>query len=321
MRTPTWRRRLAVAAASLALGATTLMTGVAPSSASASTAGHRWSAGCGQASPVEPGTSTTRHISIDGLDRTYVVHVPEHYHRWRPTPVILAFHGRKSTGAEMEAYSGLSRLPAIVAYPDGLPDDEGKTGWEGAPYAPGADDIGLVKQLLDRFGRDFCVNGLRVYATGKSNGGGFTALLACQLPHRIAAFAPVAGAFYPQSAVGCRTSPPVPMLEFHGTADTIMEYEGGTSHGEDFPSIPAWLQGWVRHDHCRHLTETTIGDDVERLAWSRCAGRTEVVHYRINGGGHTWPGELEDSGPGSSTQTISATEVMWSFFQQHPLRP
>jgi polyhydroxybutyrate depolymerase len=44
------------------------------------------------------------------------------------------------------------------------------------------------------------------------------------------------------------------------------------------------------------------------------------VHYRITGGGHTWPGELADSGPGHVTQTISATQVMWDFFLNHPLR-
>lgn len=318
MHTNPWRC-LAALAASVGLSVAPAVVGSA--AVMATPPAPHTSNGCGRAPVVGPGVSTTQHISVDGVQRSYVLHIPSDYEPETALPVVLAFHGRKSDGSEMEAYSGLSGLRAIVVYPNGLPDDEGKTGWAGAPYAPEADDIGFVREVLNRLDDRLCVDDDRIFATGKSNGGGFTALLACQMPHRIAAFAPVAGAFYPQSSVGCATAPPVPMLEFHGTDDPIMEYQGGTSHGERFPSIPAWLTRWAHHDHCRDLNRSAVGADVHRLQWSRCAGHTGVVHYAIIGGGHTWPGELVDSGPGSSTQTISATQIMWDFFLQHPLHP
>jgi polyhydroxybutyrate depolymerase len=80
-----------------------------------------------------------------------------------------------------------------------------------------------------------------------------------------------------------------------------------------------WVQGWADHDQCDSSTTTSIGTDVVEFAFQGCAAGSEVVHYRILGAGHTWPGELVDSGPGSATQTISATNILWDFFLAHPL--
>jgi poly(3-hydroxybutyrate) depolymerase len=45
---------------------------------------------------------------------------------------------------------------------------------------------------------------------------------------------------------------------------------------------------------------------------------SDLTLFRMTGGGHTWPGALADSGPGGTTTTISATDVMWAFFR--PIR-
>ncbi|MET8957040.1 alpha/beta hydrolase family esterase [Streptomyces sp. NPDC004393] len=258
-------------------------------------------------------------LTSGGQQRSYLVHVPADYQDAEHTPLILAFHGAGESDAQIESYSNLSTLDAIVLYPEGTTGTNGDASWEGAPYSSGADDVRFTQDLLDRTQAQFCVAPDRVYATGKSNGGGFTALLACQLPRRIAAFAPVAGAYYPQTMRGCRHSPPVPMLEFHGTGDPVIHYDGGTSHGENYPSIPRWLNTWITKDRCTAHSRHAIGSDVVKFDWSRCARGTEVTHYRIIGGGHTWPGAVKPSGPGATTRTISATAIMWEFFIHHPL--
>lgn len=274
--------------------------------------------GCHRTPPATPGTSTTETVESGGIERHYVLHVPGDYDPAQAMPLIIAFHGRGSSGAELEDFSGLSALDAIVAYPDGLPTT-GRNSWEGAPYAPASDDVLFVSDLLNSLQSNWCVDPAQIDATGKSNGGGFTALLACRLPHRIAAFAPVAGAYYPQSQVGCDHTRPVPVVEFHGTADPTMDYGGGISHGTAYPSVPDWLQTWVDKDHCTLTNRQSLGTDVVEESWHGCADGTDVVHYKIIGAGHTWPGELSDSGPGAATQTISASQVMWDFFQQHRL--
>jgi polyhydroxybutyrate depolymerase len=44
--------------------------------------------------------------------------------------------------------------------------------------------------------------------------------------------------------------------------------------------------------------------------WANCQENAEIVHYRIEGGGHAWPRLLGNR---------PSLEVMWDFFQSHPL--
>ncbi|MFG1815174.1 alpha/beta hydrolase family esterase [Kribbella sp. NPDC049174] len=107
--------------------------------------------------------------------------------------------------------------------------DENKQAWQGAPYsAAGVDDVKFTADLLDKLEGELCVDTDAVYAAGKSNGAGFTAILACELADRIAAIAPVAGAFY-QPGKRCAPSRPVPVLDIHGTGDTTIPSGGDVS--------------------------------------------------------------------------------------------
>jgi len=279
------------------------------------------SAGCQRQPNVPTGSTSEQTVESGGQARRYLIHLPAGFQPNRPTPLVLAFHGRKGTGNDIEAFSGIDALNAIAVYPRGLAGPDGETAWQGAPRNSGADDVRFVNTLLDRLESTLCVDQSRIYATGKSEGGGFTALLACRLPDRIAAFATVSGAFYPGTDAGCATSPPVPLVDFHGTGDQVISYDGGVSHGEHYPSMTDWLRRWAGHDRCTapaDPTSTAIGD-VTELSWQGCAAGSALTHYRIAGGGHTWPGAPAASGPGPVSHTVSATMVMWAFFQAHPL--
>ena len=274
--------------------------------------------GCFRRPPATPGVSEEHTIVSGGLNRSYILHLPTDYRPGRRLPVVMAFHGRKGSGTQIEGFTGISALPAIAVYPQGLPGAEDKTAWQGAPYASSADDVLFVSDLLTELQRTLCVDPARIYVTGKSNGGGFAGVLACRLSRRIAATAPAAGAFYAGGEAGCDPRRAVPVLDFHGTADSIVNYEGEPDNG--LPALSDWLSAWAERDGCDNEPETIFAkDDVTAFEWTGCRGNATVVHYRITGGGHTWPGELADSGPGHVTQTISATEVMWRFFLDHPL--
>ena len=278
--------------------------------------------GCLRAPDMPVGQTVAWTVESGGYQRTYRIHLPADYHSFMPTPVILTFGGRNESSTTIEGYTGFDDLNAITVYPDARTDAKSETSFEGAPYSPvGVDDVLFVSDLLNQLQNTLCVDPFRIYADGKSNGGGFTALLACRLDHRIAAFGMVSGAFYPQSTVGCGPGRPVPLVEFHGTADTVINYDGNDSRqGSEVPAIMDWLAGWAAHDHCATTPDSTdIGTDVVKLGYPDCAGRSSVEHYRIIGGGHTWPGATVHNGPGVTTLTISATAIMWRFFLSHPL--
>ncbi|MGW5735580.1 MULTISPECIES: alpha/beta hydrolase family esterase [Streptomyces] len=312
------KRVLSRTAASVIAGLTLLAVAGPASPAHAGTR----TPGCRQAAPQPPGTTAPHTLTSGGLTRTYQLHLPKAYTGDRSWPVVLAFHGRGNTGGGTEEFSKLSALPAIVAYPEGVvgTGDGQRQAWQGAPYAaPGVDDVAFTGDLLDSLESRLCVDRRREYATGKSNGAGFTALLACRMSDRIAAIAPVAGAFYPGTGENCRPSRPVPVIDFHGTGDATIPYAGDPDRG--LPALPAQLATWADRNGCRTRTpDRATAPDLTEFRWTDCARGADVRHVAVTDGGHTWPGADSYSGGGYTTQSIEAHEVLWSFLRRHPLR-
>ncbi|MFI5729062.1 alpha/beta hydrolase family esterase [Kribbella sp. NPDC051587] len=290
-----------VAAAGLVTAATTLPT------ATASTVSR--TAGCGKAAATGDYT-----VASGGLTRTYRLHVPDNYKPSKTYPLILVFHGRGKTGAQTEAFSDLSKLDAVVAYPNGVIGDEEKQAWQGAPYAAkGVDDVKFTADLLDQLEANYCVDTRAVYATGKSNGAGFTGILACTMADRFAAIAPDSGAFYIEGG-RCAPSRPIPVLDIHGTGDTTIPYGGDGQR--DLPDVQTWVRDWSVRNHCdQDPRETQVGDDVLKFTYKGCDA--DVVHVAVTDGGHTWPGSDASSGPGYVTQTFEAHELIGKFFKEH----
>ncbi|UVI36177.1 alpha/beta hydrolase family esterase [Brevibacterium spongiae] len=278
------------------------------------------SAGCG--TEQKPGNDEKTLTTADG-ERSFRINIPRDYETATPLPLVVGFHGNGSDGAEFQNYTGLPQLPAITVFPDGDLKD-GKRSWQGAPYASGADDVAFVADLLDAVESEHCIDLNRVYATGKSNGGGMVSVLACHLRDRFSAFAPVAGAYYPQSTEGCDYSTPTPMLAIHGTGDATMHYDGGHRQGEDYPGVREWIQPWADASGCEKKTERKVGrkgEDVLRTQWTKCGkspGSAAVELYSVTDGGHVWPGEVVYSGGGYVTGDFSATDTIWEFLLSHP---
>lgn len=272
--------------------------------------------GCGRPSPAEPGVTTTLRLTSGGIDREYSLHLPAHYNSHRRYSVVLSFHGHKRTSQYQEQLSGFSPFDTIAVYPQGLVGTDGETAWTGAPYSAAADDVLFTSDLLNSLQRQLCVDPARIFATGKSNGGGFVGVLACRLAGRIAAFAPVSGAFYPEGGA-CHPSREVPILDFHGAADTTIPYTGNPAKG--LPPIPEWLAAWSARDGCRSrpVSWSPI-DKVTVQRWIGCDRPGDVEHYRIEGAGHVWPSTSPNADSATPT-VIDATPVIWRFFRAHPL--
>lgn len=181
-------RTAALTATLLATGAVTapaVAHSLSPEPGRASATAPSGTRSCTKPTDQESAASAKYTITSGGRERTYILHLPKNYERHSEWPLIVAYHGRGSTGTEIEGFSGLSSLPAVVAYPNGeIGTGAGyRQAWQGAPYAPpGVDDVAFTSDLLDRLQSDYCVDPTRTYATGKSNGAGFVGLLACRLP-------------------------------------------------------------------------------------------------------------------------------------------
>jgi polyhydroxybutyrate depolymerase len=255
-----------------------------------------------------------------GLARTYWLHIPRGYQPAHPYPLVLVFHGHNSTALHMERATRFSQLAdhvgVLVAYPQGAVGPDRITGWaSGGPNKPHVDDMLFISNLLDQLQAQLCVDPSRIYATGFSNGGGLTSVLACALAGRIAAFALVAGSYF-MPPDGCHPVRPVSILEIHGTGDRIVPY-AGRPHIDEQGALQ-WLEDWATRDGCSPpSTRLAVTTGVSEIMWTGCQGGASVLHYRLTGGVHAWPGASVHSPPADAT--LDATAIIWQFFATHPL--
>jgi polyhydroxybutyrate depolymerase len=275
-----------------------------------------------------------RTLTVDGRRRSYRLYVPAAHPTTRRLPLVIALHGGQSSGHEMEVLTGLSALAEreqfLAVYPDAIGVYRDKRYWNDG-RVPEVDDVKFIGMLIDELVRSFAADPARVYVTGISNGASMTNRLGVALAERIAAIAPVAGTIGVQAADRWQPARPLPVVYFHGTADPLAYYDGGSAgtYRGSALSAPDYVRWWARHNGCAAAARseplpdaTADGTRVTRVAHDGCRVGAEVVLYRIESGGHTWPGGrqyLPERVIGKTSRDIDANAVMWEFFKRHPL--
>jgi polyhydroxybutyrate depolymerase len=282
---------------------------------------------CARPASADP----TITLTVDGLERSYLLHVPASFDGSQPVPLALVFHGGGGDAANQWRVSGFNQLSDekgfIVVYPNGTSrlGDKLLT-WNGGTCCGYAmtnniDDIGFVRALVADLQASYKIDPKRIYATGLSNGGIMSYRLACEASDLFAAIAPVSGTL---NYKRCAPSQPVSVIHFHGTDDTHLPYAGG--YGPDsvagvlFASVKESIAFWLAFDQCPQTPQTESFADIQHDTYSNCAQAASVELYTILGGKHAWPGSDGPAWPGGDepTQTISAANLMWEFFMAHP---
>ena len=165
----------------------------------------------------------------------------------QPVGAIMYFHGYQGSAEEIVADQGLvavtQRLGVALIAMDGV----GRSwSFPGSP-SRNRDEFAYVGQVLDDVARRFPVDPGRIMASGFSQGGSMVWYLACRMPARFAAFAPIAGAFWeplPESCAGPRPN----LIHVHGTTDTTVPMAGrtlrqGSRQGDVFKSLAILAPG------------------------------------------------------------------------------
>jgi polyhydroxybutyrate depolymerase len=270
--------------------------------------------------------STTVQAQLDsifdqGMYRTYIVHLPTGYSSARQYPLLIDMHGLGSTATAQQLYSRFDAQADaygfIAVYPNG---SDGS--WHLIPLN-GIDDVAFLAHLVDtlrgRFSTSDCL-----FFTGMSNGGFMSYRMACLGPHAVTAIGVVAGNMGTATQVVCQASPGLPVIHFHGTADGTVDYNGGFG----VPSVPNTVAYWAELDQCGPVEETAMPDintgdncTATRLRYPNGVNGSEVVLYRIDNGGHTWPGAIHIPTLGNTNQDIDATALIAAFFAQYCTMP
>ena len=265
-------------------------------------------------------------IQSSGLTREYRLYKPAAYTGNTAVPLVINMHGYSSNNLEQEFYGDFRGIADtanfLVVHPNGTFDNQGQRFWNTFGNGATVDDVGFIRDLIDTLSASFNIDPQRIYATGMSNGGFMSYSLACELNERIAAIASVTGSMSPFKLATCNPARPVPVMEIHGTADNVVPYNGIPL---SMVATADLVNAWVEFNNCNTTPVVSNVPDInasdgctaEHSVYSGGDAGSTVEHYKIIGGGHTWPGSFFIIGV--TNQDFSASKEIWRFFSQYTL--
>ena len=281
-----------------------------------------------------------RTIIHEGIEREYILHVPENLNN--DSSIVFVIHGYTGSAEGIAAYSGMNSIAEregfIAVYPQGTIDSYGNAffnvGYEFNDDSP-INDVSFIRELVKSISQEFNLKRKKAFATGMSNGGEMSYLLACTSSDLFKAVAPVAGVLMKGLKDSCELNSPVPVFEIHGTADKISLFEGDLNNEEGWGAyydLPSTIDFFAEryqlvNKSVKQITSKESGADYDiffERHWTNDL-EEEVWMYRIEGGRHVWPGTkfkwwndpLARLYFGSGNEDINASEEVWAFFKKY----
>lgn len=287
-------------------------------------------------------------LEVGGLRRRSLIYVPPGYDGTTPVALVLMLHGMGGDAATAAMDTGWSakakREGFIVAYPEATrPDAEKSPSLSRNPPAwndgsgrfhageRGIDDVAFIRGLIERISTDHRIDARRVFVAGFSNGASMAFRIAAELPHRIAAIAPVAGSCWMENL---QPTSGVSVCYITGTADPLNPMDGGYPRlaiggadqgGRPKPPVRATIEKWRRTLGCPEAPaheERKNGVHLCRHGPGRDGATIEFI--TVEGLGHLWPGGSKPAQAllvGPANKHLNATDAVWEFFRSHPASP
>lgn len=254
------------------------------------------SSGCG----LSPGTAPSQFV-VNGETRSAITYVPSNYNPNQSYDLIVAFHGRTNSNADVQRYYGLEKPTAgeaIIVYPAGKYSNGSYT-WSDGGDAPGElRDFEFFDVIVEEISSQYCINTYEIYAVGHSLGAWFSNSLACARGDVLKGVATLGGA---RTESVC--SAPVAVMQWHNPND---------EHAPFYTALTA-RDYYLEQNNCSGYAE-----DVEPY-WGNCAQyegcwdtaptvwcphTQDYADYSGDYYPHNWP-----KGTG---------EEMWAFFESIP---
>jgi polyhydroxybutyrate depolymerase len=265
----------------------------------------------------------TGSFMYKGSKRDYIIHLPPSYTPGKKYPLVLNLHGLTSNASQQQAYSQMDKVADtanfIVVYPNGLSNT-----WNSGFSAPntGTDDVGFLSALIDTMIKNYSIDVPCIFSSGMSMGGFMSYRLACELETKIAAIASVTGLMADNVKTYCHSTRPVPILHFHGTTDATVPYAGFNGYAGVEDNINYWIK---KNKNLSQAVVTPVADinktdNSTVTIYGYGSDSTEVLFYKITGGGHTWPGATFAIPNVNTNKDINASTEIWNFFKRHCMK-
>lgn len=267
-------------------------------------------------------------LTVETRERSYRVFAPRSL-KSEAVPLMLVLHGGMGSGKGMEKTSGMNRIARknkfVVAYPDGI---GGRLGlmknmrtWNagaccGRAVKEKVDDVSYLLAVIDDIASKYPIDKKRVYITGISNGAMMAYRMACEVPEKVAAIAPVAGTL---ALSHCPNGTSVPVLHIHGDNDSNVPIAGGKGKssiaGVEHRSVTETIKMLAEARRCDKPVEQADTDSV--VSAYRCKSGAPVLFRLVKGGEHTWPMGEGRRDKKMFNGRFSGSQAVWDFVSQY----
>lgn len=238
------------------------------------------SMGCGNAGA--PTGEAVRSLTIQDVQRNFIVDAPAQIDPNEPLALVFVFHGNGGNGQASQSM-GLQNVAgaqdqAVFVFPDGLEYMGFGVGWDAVCEEY---DMEFFDAMIATLSEDYCIDADRIFAAGFSWGGDMCQALACCRGDVVRAIAPASGPeFFPSTyPAAC---PDTERPAFRMTYATNDAYP---------PEMFADTIEWHRSEQgC--AADPIATEPAPCVAYPRCA--EPVIACEYEGLGHAWPGDWAD---------------------------
>ncbi len=265
----------------------------------------------------------------DGMLRDYLLYRPAGLPPG--APLVLVLHGYTGSASGSLSTYGMNAVADAngfaVCYPQGTADASGTNFWNVDFPGEQVDDVGFLTNLAIDLGTTYDLDAGCTYVCGMSNGGMMSYYLGCERPDVFSSFASVTGTITSNFLQSCLPNITVPFMQIHGTADIVVPYNGGSSaaatFGEFLP-VEFIMRKWAQANSCQTFNTFNVPNGpaidfstVQVGHLTNCDSGLKARFYKVQGGGHTWPGSppipfFDFLQP--TNQDINASQEIWNFF-------
>jgi polyhydroxybutyrate depolymerase len=257
-------------------------------------------------------------FSYGGLDRLFLVYVPQGY--TSGLPLVMVLHGGGGRAKQMfdqhplEAFA--DELGYVMVAPQGTPKEGEQNSFDWNAQAiletldSGVDDVGYLEEVLLGVSRALDIDAGRRYVAGFSGGASMSVRFAADKSELVAAIATFAGKVGLSEAgapfvFSAAPSTPVSVQMAYGTLDP--NYEGELKGDVLATSAHAGIDWWTEANGCDPTPLTQVQGVLTSDTYAGCDAGTVVRLVSVDGMDHLWPEK-------GSPFDLNGTKLLLDFF-------
>lgn len=269
--------------------------------------------------PVSAQRTDTCTCKINGMERTYYLHLPAGIKNDAPLVFVIHGYGSKPSSNRYGMDATADKYGFAVCYPCGLRDGRGKYCWNvGYPFQKDmkVDDVDALCKMAKIIQKKYHLSVKNTFCCGMSNGGEMCYLLAYSNQKTFAALAPISGLTLVWMYQQLDGKNPIPLFEVHGTKDHTSEWTGDLKNAGGWGAympVPVAVNYWVAKNRClEEKIDTVPGLD-------KSNGHYVIKHKFVNGihGNEVWLYQIVNGSHSWGNKDIDTGEEIWKFFSKY----